>query len=411
MASSNTVSKPVRKILDSTKFAALSKFVRQPEIDPQTPIQGKPREPSSNAFKEYQRRESVRLQKALNSLSHGRNIFVYHNVRTKQVVYSLTRYLEKSNILRQMVYHGKKTVPAEFRRDMWVPYYSVHFAEPRLGLRAYKLLREFSMQRQLAPPPEMITVTEEYLALKRPRDPVGAEEFDQANKRRIGQPMEKKERARVLMDQKATSVADIAAVLAIQEEAEQRGLFENGHARGYLNSNKDGYLTPAVRRNRRAFAMSQGAKLDEYNSRVLALEQELSERSGEPVMFEERVMSRRRKLELEVEERKQRKMEEKMKHDGIQENTDPEQAIADGEQQNVNEEPSDVSGRPEMVKILWQDLHDANYAVSWPKTVEHGILEIKRSYVIGSEKQAEYADEVYSDEIISDNEFTERKAE
>lgn len=43
-------------------------------------------------------RESVRLQKALNSISHGKHIFAYHNVRTKQVVYSLTRYLEVSNL-------------------------------------------------------------------------------------------------------------------------------------------------------------------------------------------------------------------------------------------------------------------------------------------------------------------------
>jgi Tat protein secretion system quality control protein TatD with DNase activity len=40
----------------------------------------------------------VRLQKALNAITHGKNIFVYHNVRTKQVVYSLTRYLEVSTI-------------------------------------------------------------------------------------------------------------------------------------------------------------------------------------------------------------------------------------------------------------------------------------------------------------------------
>ena len=73
-----------------------------------------------------------------------------------------------------MINHGKKTVPADLRRDMWVPYYSVHFGEARIGLHAYRLLREFSMQRQLAPPPEMITVTEDYLALKRPKGPVEA---------------------------------------------------------------------------------------------------------------------------------------------------------------------------------------------------------------------------------------------
>ena len=94
MASSSAASKPVMKILDSTKVATLSKFVRRPPIDPQTPIQGKPRHPLSNAFKEHAKREGIRLKKALNAITHGKHIFVYHNVRTNQVVYSLTRYLE-----------------------------------------------------------------------------------------------------------------------------------------------------------------------------------------------------------------------------------------------------------------------------------------------------------------------------
>jgi hypothetical protein len=93
---SSSASKPIQKILDSTKIASLSKFVRKPPVDPSQPIEGRRRNPSSNAFKEHVRRESVRLQKALNSITHGKHIFVYHNVRTKQVVYSLTRYLEVS---------------------------------------------------------------------------------------------------------------------------------------------------------------------------------------------------------------------------------------------------------------------------------------------------------------------------
>ena len=90
---SNT--KSFQKVLDSTALAA-TKFIRRPPIDPKTPIQGKPRVPGSNAFKEHQDKEGRRLQKALNSITHGKNIFVYNNIRTKQVVYSLTRYLEVS---------------------------------------------------------------------------------------------------------------------------------------------------------------------------------------------------------------------------------------------------------------------------------------------------------------------------
>lgn len=92
---SNT--KTFQKVLDSTALAA-TKFIRRPPIDPKTPIQGKARQPSSNAYKVHQEIEGLRLQKALNSITHGQNIFVYHNIRTKQVVYSLTRYLEVSSI-------------------------------------------------------------------------------------------------------------------------------------------------------------------------------------------------------------------------------------------------------------------------------------------------------------------------
>lgn len=97
MASSQSASKtkPFQKILDSTKLGTWN-VVRRPPIENQTVIQGKPREQNSNAFEEHQEREGVRLRKALKALTHGKNIFVYHNIRTNQVVYSLTRYLEVS---------------------------------------------------------------------------------------------------------------------------------------------------------------------------------------------------------------------------------------------------------------------------------------------------------------------------
>ncbi|OQD74802.1 hypothetical protein PENDEC_c009G03645 [Penicillium decumbens] len=347
---SSTASKPIQKILDSTKIASLSKFIRKPPVDPSQPIQGRPREKNSNAFKEYVNRESVRLQKALNSISHGKHIFVYHNVRTKQVVYSLTRYLEKNNLLRQMVYHGKKTVPADLRRDMWVPYYSVHFGDARLGLRAYQLLREFSMQRQFSPPPEMITVTKEYLALKRPKDPVEAEEFDELNKKRIGKPMEKKERARVLMDQKATSVADIAAVLAIQQEEIQNGLLDD--------NSKRGYLTKKARQRRREALQRETEKALERKARIEALEQQLR------------------------------------KHD------------RSGVEIKIGEEDGAYPDNAETVKLLWRDVHDARYADSWPSNVEHGELEIKRGALIGQERRLDS-----TNEVVTEHEFNERKDE
>lgn len=80
-------------LLDPTKIAKWN-LVRRVPIDTSKPIQGKLREANSNAYKNHQRREGLRLQRALNSLTHGRNIFAFHHIRTNQVVYSLTRYLQ-----------------------------------------------------------------------------------------------------------------------------------------------------------------------------------------------------------------------------------------------------------------------------------------------------------------------------
>lgn len=249
-----------------------------------------------------------------------------------------------------MIYHGKKTVPADLRRDMWVPYYSVHFGDARLGLRAYQLLREFSLQRQLSPPAEMITVTEEFLAAKRPKDPIAAEEFDKLNKKRLGHPMEKKERARVLMDQKATSVADVAAVLAIQQKEIQDGFLDKEYKRGYL--------TRRARQRRREAHLREEAQAEANAARIRALEEQLNaESKGEEVW-------------------------------------------------KIAEEDGAYADRPEAVKVLWRDVHDANYAESWPVNIEHGELELNRSQVIGGERRL-----AGSDEVVTEHEFKERKEE
>lgn len=250
-----------------------------------------------------------------------------------------------------MIYHGKKTIPADLRRDMWVPYYSVHFGDARLGLRAYQLLREFSMQRQLSPPPEMITVTEEFLAAKRPKDPLAAEEFDRLNKKRIGKVMEKKERARVLMDQKATSVADIAAVLAIQEKEIENGFLDREYKRGYL--------TRRARQRRRETRLREEAQAEANAARVKALEEHLN-------------------------------------------NT----LASEDTELKIGEADPAYPDRPEAVKVLWRDVHDARYAESWPVGVEHGELELTRSHVIGSERQL-----AGTDEVVTEHEFKERKEE
>ncbi|KAL4802118.1 transcriptional regulation of mitochondrial recombination-domain-containing protein [Aspergillus unguis] len=337
-----------QKIFDPTKIGTWN-VVRRPPVENGSVIQGKPRQTGSNAFKTHQQKEGVRLRKAINALTHGKNIFVYHNVRTNQVVYSLTRYLEKNNVLRQLVYHGKKTVPATLRKDMWVPYYSVHFKDSQVGLRAYHLLREFSMQRQLDPPREMITITEKFLNQKRPRNPNEHEKFDEKFKDKIGWLMEKKDRARAVMDQKATSVADISAVLSIQEKE-----IGDGFAEG-----KTGYLTRNERRRRRAARKKEAAKAEEHAQRISEFEAALS---TSQVTYK------------------------------VQDLESAKESTAEATPRSANDP----------VKILWTDIHNARFAESWPARVLHGELDLSRDHVMPGQKPAPGV------EILAHKQFKER---
>ncbi|OJJ51065.1 hypothetical protein ASPZODRAFT_11911 [Penicilliopsis zonata CBS 506.65] len=343
-----STSKRLTKVLDPTKIGTW-RLVRRPPIENHTVIQGKPREQNSNAFKQHQVQEGVRLRKALNSLTHGKNIFVYHNIRTNQVVYSLTRYLEKDNALKQLVFHGKKTVPATLRKDMWVPYYSVHFQDKQIGLRAYHLLREFALQRQLSPPREMITITDSWLSQRRPRDPVQAKEFDDKYATKRGWLMEKKDRARALMDQKATSVADVAAVLAIQEEE-----IANGFADG-----KRGYLTRRARQRRREARAKEEEKTAERAERIARFATLLSDPG----------------LEVKIEEQ-----------------------AAEGDAFLLAEND---------VKILWMDLQDARFAETWPTRVQHGELDQSYDHVISGQKALEGAGELLAQGVFQEKNMTE----
>jgi hypothetical protein len=124
------------------------------------------------------------------------------------------------------LYHGKKTVPATVRQDLWTPYFSIHFPSTQggvlEGLFAFHKLRELSMQRQLSPPDYMIRATEEDIARVKYHigSPVTLQEMAVEDRNelkqkipKLGEILPKKLRARKLMDQKATSVADAAFVL------------------------------------------------------------------------------------------------------------------------------------------------------------------------------------------------------
>ena len=232
-----------------------------------------------------------------------------------------------------MIFHGKQTVPSKLRKDMWLPFYSVHFDNAKQGLRAYHLLREFSLQRQLSPPLEMITVTKQLLDWKRPTDPHKAKEFDAKYVHQIGQLMPRQWRKRAVMDQRATSVADIAAVIAIQEQEIKNGF-------GKPNRK---YRTLTARRRRRA------ARQKEFETRTKHRELVAE--------FEKEVLNSRNVFRLP-------------------------RNVADNVEFKIRLDKHDPNSEYHLergeVKVFWSDIHDAQYAESWPERVIHGELDATR---------------------------------
>jgi hypothetical protein len=165
-----------------------------------TRVIGKPKKPSPTALGPRRKRGPDH--------EHGRQIFVYNHLQKNMIVYSLTKALrvrhcpflmeelllmcisQNNAALAQIPYNGKKTVPAALRKDLWHPFAQISFPEGKgfVGLSAFQKLREYRRRHELEWGDE-IFLTEE------------------------GKTVPKKIRGRQICDQKANSVADIAAVL------------------------------------------------------------------------------------------------------------------------------------------------------------------------------------------------------
>ncbi|KAL6721731.1 hypothetical protein ACLMJK_000836 [Lecanora helva] len=135
-------------------------------------------------------------------LHHGQHIYLFNNIRTNQVVYSLTRHLNNKDSLDQIPFLGKKTVPPRLRKDLWTPFAMVYFPSPHAGLAAYRKLREFRRLHETTS---------------------NLEDFEKNCPR--------KKRGRELMNQKANSIADLAAVLLQQEKGPSEGRVRSAETR------------------------------------------------------------------------------------------------------------------------------------------------------------------------------------
>ncbi|MCJ1478827.1 hypothetical protein MMC13_007511 [Lambiella insularis] len=129
------------------------------------------------------------------AFQHGHHIFVYCHIRSNQTIYSLTRAMKNTTSLKQLPFLGKKTVPPALRKDLWTPLCLLSFPSPHLGLSVFRKLREYRRLHETSYPLSLVT---------------------QTSGPHAGQLLPKKKRGHLLMDQKANSVADMAAVLLQQ---------------------------------------------------------------------------------------------------------------------------------------------------------------------------------------------------
>jgi len=137
---------------------------------------------------------------------HGKFIYFFSNLRTNQVIYSLEReiHTEKQEriLLKQLPFYAKKTVPTKLRKDLWKPFATITFPDAAHGLQAFKLLKEYRMVRDHS------------WTIATPSIPAeGADGASQILDVNPGGWFTKKERAKLLMDQRATSVADLSHII------------------------------------------------------------------------------------------------------------------------------------------------------------------------------------------------------
>jgi hypothetical protein len=125
---------------------------------------------------------------------HGRHIYMFRNTHTNQVLYTLYPMIWQRS-LRQLDFIGKHSVPPKIRPDLWTAHCRIGpFPTAEQGLDAIKKLQEFRKLRQL--------------------------NWQKTNPGWGAKP--KKTLIRLLMNQRRTATADLAAVLGIQSRLHER---------------------------------------------------------------------------------------------------------------------------------------------------------------------------------------------
>ncbi|KAK0945360.1 hypothetical protein LTR29_003208 [Friedmanniomyces endolithicus] len=156
---------------------------------------------------------------------HGRYIYAYCNIRTNQVVYSLTHTLNSHAAIKQLPDIGANYTPTHIRKDIWRPLWTLALPieDPHSraqGLHAFKKLREYRKLHELTWKPSL-ALTKRYTDAEVELEQKKLDQRGGSKKENVYDVIKRRKwtlRVRTVMDQKATSIADLAAVLLEQEE-------------------------------------------------------------------------------------------------------------------------------------------------------------------------------------------------
>ncbi|OCK74920.1 hypothetical protein K432DRAFT_386523 [Lepidopterella palustris CBS 459.81] len=280
--------------------------------------------------------------------SHGKHIFVYNNISTNQVLYSLRQKLDDS-ALNQLIFIGKHSIPPSIRPDLWKPLYTVTFSNPAQGLSAYQKLREFRRLHELC--------------------------WDTTNPEKLK--LHRKARITFLMNQKANSIADLAKVLFMQAE-------------------KGVEMEENIKRRKEEVAKVAAAKWAEIEAlaaradsgEVKTIEKELERLMP---MYERRAEKEKERIgkaiALQKKYRKRLLWAQSLVRARKAEDAAKEAAICAAKKKTKSDTKITVSVIPKRlrrrlpkpmtldgVSIQWANLSDAEYAAKWPEDVVHDIM-------------------------------------
>ncbi|KAH9838127.1 Transcriptional regulation of mitochondrial recombination [Teratosphaeria destructans] len=155
----------------------------------------------------------------------GRYIYAYCHVRSKQVVYSFTHIPNEYRALKQLPDLGANNKDAALRKDLWKPLYTLCLPEGPVGqaqgLAVFRKLREWRKLHELhweMPESLKMPFTEEHIdeKFKKRLENRGGNKKEHPHD--LAKRAKKRMRVRLIQDQKANSVADLAAVLLEQDD-------------------------------------------------------------------------------------------------------------------------------------------------------------------------------------------------